>query len=137
MAVPRDRTIQVLLGAPGMGKTALTRLMVAAWEKSFRVNHPAYFKGNPGRRLPIFIADPNRGFPAPYGEFPFGANESPKLMFPWIQAITGNGEGPPVSQRVGMEGGLLVLDDADVYIQNTNAIVATPSEYDFGPLLST
>ena len=111
-----------MLGAPGMGKTLFTRRLVDAWATSFRQEHPGFFKGNPNRRLPIFIADPNRGFPAPYGEFPAGGNEDPSLLYPWIRGITGNGEGPPVSKRVGMEGGLIVLDDADVYLENTNGI---------------
>jgi hypothetical protein len=113
----RDRSTIIALGGTGTGKTLLTRLLITAWLDSFKREFPAW-KG----RYPIFIADPNCGFPAPYGEFPDEAHEDTTAMFPWIREITGHGHGPSRSSRVTSAGGLLVLDDADTYIQNTNAI---------------
>lgn len=54
------------------------------------------------------------------GEWPAGAYRNPKSLNAWIDEVTNEGRGPP-GPRVGEEGALLVLDDADRYLPQWSA----------------
>lgn len=92
----RDRQLITILGATRMGKTRLAK---------------AYFAAHPGPTK--IVADPGSNWEK--GEFPADGFESKKALGNWLDEITGKGLGPPHSKRVGLEGGLLVLDDADCF----------------------
>lgn len=111
----RDRVIVVALGMPGMGKSLLARQYAQAYQ---------------GKKI---ILDMNRQWEG--GEWVPGAQNDPSLLDPWINRITNNGEGPPTKLydrngqrvdihgrpiRVGPEGAMLILDDADNYLPTHN-----------------
>lgn len=104
----RERRIIVALGAPGKGKTALAKMVIA----DYRRRH--------GERS-VHIIDPSYSFDGE-GVWP-GRNKVPKQRADgktiWVSAIdahidtlTAGGRGP----RFGGWSGLLVLDDADRYL---------------------
>lgn len=92
----RDRKIITILGKKRVGKTVLARQYYAA--------HPGPFK---------HVADPSGSWTQGY--FPADAFQNKKSLENWFNKLTGNGRGPPHGV-VPMEGGLLILDDADDYV---------------------
>lgn len=89
----RERKVIVVLGAPGMGKSALAKQLVDAYDGEVRV------------------LDPSGTFPE-LGEWCGRRNVNA-----WIEELTGDGEGP---KGGGWGPGLLVLDDADRYLLSTS-----------------
>jgi hypothetical protein len=85
----RERAIAVALGAPGMGKSALTKKLVARY---------------PGE---VRVLDPSGSFDE-LGEWP-----GRRGVQDWIDELTAEGEGPAGG---GWGPGLLVLDDCDRYL---------------------
>lgn len=93
----RERKVVIALGTVGMGKSALVRKMIAPYQAQHGANS-------------VRALDPSRTFED------LGISEWPgrKGVEPWIDAVTGDGEGP----RNGGWCGLLILDDADRYLQS-------------------
>lgn len=104
----RNRFILPILGAPGAGKTVLARAILQRYRRLYP-------------RSQVIVCDPNRSWSkAEGGEWVSGADEDPSLLYPWIRRITNNGDGPGQNSRVTRDGALLLLDDADGYLVNTN-----------------
>lgn len=90
----RERKVTVILGAPGMGKTALVKRVVAAYQRQHGAKS-------------VRALDPSGALPG-LGEWPGRRNTTA-----WIEELTAEGEGPGAG---GWGPGLLVLDDADRYL---------------------
>lgn len=94
MSEGRERKVVVVLGAPGMGKSALCKRLITAYQRE----HGAQS---------VRALDPSGTFPG-IGEWPGRRNTTA-----WIEELTAEGEGPKAG---GWGPGLLVLDDADRYL---------------------
>lgn len=96
MTEVRSRRIVVILGTTDIGKTFLTRMMIADYLAS--------------QDDDVVIVDPGRQFDEEERVFPEWAGK--KNLPAWIDDLTAGGQGP----ADGGFQGLLVLDDADRYI---------------------
>jgi hypothetical protein len=107
-----SRKIVLILGTVDQGKTTLARWLL---------------KGMSNERGPLIAVDPARQFPG--GEWPRGFGYDQDVQRRWLQEITNDGEGPmmpptrdsdgnAIRKRVGPEGAVLLLDDADRFLPN-------------------
>lgn len=94
MTEGRERKVVVVLGAPGMGKSALCKRLIAAYQRQHGADS-------------VRALDPSHTFPG-LGEWPGRRN-----VVDWIEQLTAEGEGP---RGGGWGPGMLVLDDADRYL---------------------
>lgn len=91
----RERKIVSVFGAPGMGKSALAKSWLTAYQQ---VNGPDSVRA----------LDPSRTL-GDVGEWPGRA-----VLRDWFDELTGHGEGPAGG---GWGPGMLVLDDADRWLR--------------------
>jgi len=94
----RERKVVTVLGAPGMGKSALARQLVERYQLAHGEDS-------------VRVLDPSGTFPE-LGEWP-----GRRQVNAWVEELTAEGEGP---KGGGWGPGLLVLDDADRYLLPTS-----------------
>lgn len=98
MSGSRERKVVTVLGAPGMGKSALAKQLVERYQLAHGEDA-------------VRVLDPSGTFPE-LGEWP-----GRRQVNAWIEELTADGEGP---KGGGWGPGLLVLDDADRYLLPTS-----------------
>jgi hypothetical protein len=92
----RKRKIVIILGEPGMGKSALAKYIVSIYEGQ------------------VLILDPGHNWrKAGLGEYPSAAYKNPKMLELWLN-IDASDNTRPRWDRFTNRGGLFVADDADL-----------------------